>query len=87
MRKTKIKDKNILIVDGTNLIYRNYFVHSYRKTKKGIHTGGLYGTIRSLNSYINNFNPMQVFICFDKSGYTFRNELYSKYKETRKKRK
>ncbi len=85
MRETKLKDNNILVVDGTNLIYRNYFVHSYRKTKAGIHTGGLYGTIRSLNSYINNFDPRQVFICFDKSSYTFRNEIYPKYKETRKK--
>ena len=85
MRETKIKDNNILIVDGTNLIYRNYFVHSYRKTKDGIHTGGLYGTIRSLQSYINNFHPKQVFICFDKSEHTFRSEMYSEYKGTRKK--
>ncbi|HZK32891.1 MAG TPA: 5'-3' exonuclease H3TH domain-containing protein [Tissierellaceae bacterium] len=85
MKNTEIKKNNILIVDGTNLIFRNYFVHTYRKTKAGIHTGGLYGTIRSLQSYINNFNPKQVFICFDKSSKTFRNNIYSKYKATRKK--
>lgn len=85
MKNTKIKENNILIVDGTNLIFRNYFAHSYRKTSSGVHTGGLYGTIRSLNSYINNFQPKQVFICFDKSSYTFRNEMYSEYKKTRKK--
>ena len=85
MRNTKIKENNILIVDGTNLIYRNYFVHSYRKTESGIHTGGLYGTVRSLKSYIKNFNPQQVFICFDKSSNTFRNKVYPEYKGTRKK--
>lgn len=84
MRESKIKDNNILVVDGTNLIHRNYFVHSYRKTKAGINTGGLYGTIRSLQSYINNFNPKQVYICFDKSEYTFRNEIYPDYKGNRK---
>ena len=77
------KDNIILIVDGTNLIYRNYFVHSYRKTKAGINTGGLYGTIRSLKSYKDIFNPKQIFITFDKSEYTFRNKIYTDYKMNR----
>ena len=77
------KENVILVVDGTNLIYRNYFVHSYRKTKSGVHTGGLYGTIRSLQSYINTFNPRQVYICFDKSEYTFRSKMYPDYKMNR----
>lgn len=85
MKNTRIKEDNILIVDGTNLIFRSYFGHSYRKTSLGIHTGGLYGTIRSLNSYINIFNPKQIYICFDKSENTFRNEIYPEYKGTRKK--
>ncbi len=77
------KENVILVIDGTNLIYRNYFVHSYRKTKSGVHTGGLYGTIRSLQSYISKFNPKQVFIAFDKSEYTFRSEMYPEYKMNR----
>lgn len=83
MKSFEPKDNVILLVDGTNLIYRNYFVHSYRKTKSGIHTGGLYGTIRSLQSYINTFNPKQVYICFDKSEYTFRSKMYPDYKMNR----
>lgn len=83
MKTIEPKENNILVVDGTNLIFRNHFVHTYRKTKKGVMTGGLYGTIRSLQSYINNFNPKQVFICFDKSADTFRNKIYPEYKATR----
>lgn len=83
MKNFKTKDNIILIVDGTNLIFRNYFVHSYRKTGSGIHTGGLYGTIRSLQSYVNSFNPIQVYICFDKSEYTFRSKMYPEYKMNR----
>ena len=85
MKETRLKDNNVLIVDGTNLIFRNYFVHSYRNTRAGVNTGGIYGTIRSLKSYIKNFKPRQVFICFDKSNYTFRNEIYPDYKAGRKK--
>ena len=84
MRNSIIKDNNILVVDGTNLIHRNYFVHSDRKTKEGIYTGGLFGTIRSLKSYESNFKPKQIFVCFDKSSDTFRKELYPEYKGTRK---
>ena len=83
MKTFEAKDNVILVVDGTNLIYRNYFVHSYRKTESGIHTGGLYGTIRSIQSYINVFNPKQVYICFDKSEYTFRSQMYPDYKMNR----
>lgn len=83
MKSFSEKNNVILVVDGTNLIYRNYYAHSYRKTKSGIHTGGLYGTIRSLQTYINNFNPKQVFIAFDKSEYTFRSEMYPEYKMNR----
>lgn len=83
MEDYRAKDNIILIVDGTNLIFRNYFVHSYRKTGSGIHTGGLYGTIRSLQSYVNSFNPIQVYICFDKSEYTFRSKMYPEYKMNR----
>ena len=78
------KDNIILIIDGTNLIHRNYYVHSYSKTKSGIHTGGIYGTIRSLKSYINNYNPIQLYIAFDKSEHTFRNEIYPEYKMNRR---
>lgn len=83
MKSFKPIDNVILIIDGTNLIYRNYFVHSYRKTKSGVHTGGLYGTIRSIQSYINTFNPKQVYVCFDKSEYTFRSKMYPDYKMNR----
>ncbi len=83
MENFEAKDNIILVVDGTNLIYRNYFVHSYRKTKAGINTGGLYGTIRSLKSYIDVFDPKQIFITFDKSEYTFRSKMYPEYKMNR----
>lgn len=77
------KNNTILVVDGTNLIYRNYFVHSYRRTKAGINTGGLYGTIRSLKSYIELLDPKQIYIAFDKSEHTFRSKMYPEYKMNR----
>ena len=74
----------VLIIDGTNLIHRNYYIHQDRRTINGIYTGGLYGVVRSLKSYIKNFNPKQMFICFDKSERTFRHKVYADYKATRK---
>lgn len=82
--RLKKEDDIVLLVDGTNLIHRNYYAHSYRRTKSGIHTGGIFGTIRSLQSYVNKYNPKQVYICFDKSEYTFRSKMYPDYKMNRK---
>ena len=45
----------------------------------------MYGTIRSLKSYIYALNPKQVFVSFDKSNNTFRNAIYPEYKEGRQK--
>lgn len=75
----------VLIIDGTNLIYRNHYVYQRRRTTSGIYTGALYGTIRSLGSYLRKYKPRQMFICFDKGGKTFRHEIYPEYKAERKK--
>ena len=85
MKNLDIEKNSIFVVDGTNLIHRNYFVFQNKINKDGINIGGLYGTIRSLQSYVNNFNPKQIFICFDKGKNTFRHILYPEYKGTRKK--
>lgn len=85
MKNLDIEKGSIFVVDGTNLIHRNYFVFQNKINKDGINIGGLYGTIRSLQSYVNNFNPKQIFICFDKGKNTFRHILYPEYKGTRKK--
>lgn len=74
---------NILIIDGTNLLYRSYFGHKYRRNSKDIHIGAIYGFYITLNRYIDEFQPKQVYIAFDKSEYTFRNEIYAHYKAHR----
>lgn len=74
----------ILVIDGTNLIHRNYYVFKNMINKKGINIGALYGTIRSLKKYIYMFNPKQIFICFDKGRKTFRHKFYPEYKRGRK---
>ena len=85
MKNLGIEKDSLFVIDGTNLIHRNYYVFQNMRNKDGIHIGGLYGTIRSLQSYVNNFNPKQMVICFDKGKETFRHQMYPDYKGTRKK--
>lgn len=85
MKNLEVEKNSVFVIDGTNLIHRNYYVFQNVKNKNGIHTGGLYGTVRSLRSYVDNFKPKQMIICFDKGKETFRHQLYPDYKGTRKK--
>lgn len=85
MKNLSIDKDSVFVIDGTNLIHRNYYVFQNVRNKTGTHIGGLYGTIRSLRSYVNNFNPKQMIVSFDKGKETFRHRMYPDYKGTRKK--
>lgn len=85
MKNLEIEKDSLFVIDGTNLIHRNYYVFQNMKNKDGFYIGGLYGTIRSLKNYVDNFSPKQMFICFDKGKNTFRHQMYPDYKGTRKK--
>ena len=62
---------------------------AYKKlmqTKDGIYTNGVYGFIKTLNKILDNQKPSHLAIVFDLSRETtFRKQMYSEYKGTRKK--
>ena len=62
---------------------------AYKKlmqTKSGIYTNGVYGFIKTLNKILDNQKPSHLAVVFDLSRETtFRKQMYSEYKGTRKK--
>ena len=62
---------------------------AYKKlmqTKDGIYTNGVYGFMKTLNKIIDNQKPSHLAVVFDLSRETtFRKQMYSEYKGTRKK--
>lgn len=75
---------SVLVFDGTNLMHRNFYSHEDLKTSDGFPTGAIYGTIKALMSFAQKANPIQMYVCFDKSKNTFRKQLFTEYKENRK---
>ncbi|RIY33584.1 DNA polymerase I [Psittacicella melopsittaci] len=81
-----MQDKFLYIVDGTALIFRNYHASlSYFLNSSYHDTAALSGTITSLNSYIGKVDPTNIVVVFDPKGGSFRNEIYSEYKQNRSK--
>ena len=79
--------KNILLVDGNNLIFRSFYATAYNgvimKNSKGFPTNALYGFINMMNKIIREEKPEYILVAFDK-GKTFRHAAYSDYKAGRK---
>ena len=80
--------KNIILVDGNNLLFRSYYATAYSgtllKNSKGFPTNALYGFISMMNKIILEEQPTYIAVAFD-TGKNFRKEKYDFYKEGRKK--
>jgi len=79
--------KNIVLVDGNNLIFRSFYATAYNgvimKNSKGFPTNALYGFINMMNKIIREEKPEYILVAFDK-GKTFRHDSYSLYKAGRR---
>jgi DNA polymerase I len=77
-------NKKILLVDGSNLVFRAYFAlqRSNLTSKSGKPSGAIYGFVRMLSDAILKEKPDSVLVAFDPS-ITFRHEKYAYYKANR----
>lgn len=73
-----------LIIDGNSIVYRAYYALPFLSNSKGQYTGAIYGFLNMLLKAIEMYNPTHIAIAFDFSKFTFRNTLFSEYKQTRK---
>ena len=78
--------KNLILVDGNNLVFRSYYATAYSggalKNSKGFPTNALYSFISMINKIINEEKPTYMVVAFDK-GKSFRHEEYKDYKAGR----
>ena len=76
---------NLVIVDGSNYIYRAYYSHKDFKTSKGEPTGAIFGFIKSMQLITKNNTCADIIVVFDTKGNTFRNNIDENYKGNRSK--
>ena len=77
--------EKIVLVDGNSIFYREYFALPLTlRNKKGEPTNALYGFANQIIKIIKDIKPKYIAVAFDVSKKTFRNDIYDKYKATRK---
>lgn len=81
--KTVVKPK-LLLVDGHSMLNRAFYGLPDLTNSEGLHTGAVFGFINILLKIIDEEKPDYMVVAFDVSAPTFRHEIYSEYKGTRK---
>lgn len=73
----------ILLVDGSNFLYRAYYGLRPLHTSKGVPVQAVYSFCRMLKKLLDTFPGCCIALVWDTKGKTARHELYSDYKATR----
>ena len=77
-------EKKLFIIDGNSILYREYYALPNLMNKHGEFTGALFGFAKIMVEIITKFKPSHIAVAFDAGKVTFRNEMFSGYKATRK---
>jgi len=78
-----MKDKTLILVDGSYYMFRAYHALPDFKNSSNEHTGVIYGVMNMLKKLIREHKPDYFAVIFDAKGKTFRNDLYPQYKANR----
>lgn len=75
--------KQLMIIDGSSLLYRAFFALPPLKSALGVPTNAVYGFLTMLIKLYEEIHPDYIVVAFDKGKVTFRTELYTDYKGNR----
>jgi DNA polymerase-1 len=73
----------LLVIDGTNSLYRAFFAIPALHAPDGSPTNAAYGFVNMLGKVLREEVPDAVVVVFDARGKTFRHALYADYKAGR----
>lgn len=76
--------ENLVLIDGNSILYRAFYATPYFSTSTGIATNAVYGFINMLLKIITEISPTHMLVAFDRKEPTYRHQMYSGYKATRK---
>lgn len=77
-------EKRVLLFDGHSLAYRSFYAIPDLSTRDGRPVNAIYGFWRIVSRIMRSYPSIYAAVVFDAGGKTFRHELYSAYKATRK---
>ncbi len=76
-------DKPVILVDGSNYLFRAFHALPPLSTTDGHPTGAVRGVVAMLRKLAANYPGSPIAVVFDPRGKTFRDELYPQYKANR----
>jgi len=79
--------KKLLLIDGSNLFFRAYYataaMGNLMQNSNGVYTNAIYGLANSIQAILK-MDFSHILVALDPKGKTFRHEMFSEYKGTRK---
>jgi DNA polymerase-1 len=78
------KRPKLVLVDGSNYLFRAFYAIRELSNSKGFPTNAIYGFTTMLMKLLRDQEPDYIAVAFDVKGPTFRHEAYDGYKATRK---
>lgn len=76
--------QKIVLIDGHSILNRAFYGMPDLTNSEGMHTNAVYGFLNILFKILDEEKPEYLAVAFDVHHPTFRHEMYSKYKGTRK---
>lgn len=76
--------KKFFILDGSSLLYRAFYALPLLETESGVYTNAIVGFSNMLFKLLTDWQPAALVIAFDKGKHTFRTDMFTDYKGTRK---
>lgn len=73
-----------VVIDGSSLMYRAFYALPLLSTANGQYTNAVYGFAMMVVKILEDLQPDTLVVAFDKGKKTFRNEIFTEYKGTRK---
>lgn len=77
-------DKKLVLIDGHSILFRAFYGLPDLTTSKGEHTNAVLGFLNILYKILDEEKPDYLAVAFDTHHPTFRNEMFTEYKGTRK---
>jgi len=74
----------IVLIDGHSILNRAFYGVPLLSNAKGLHTNAVYGFLNIMFKILEEENPAYLTVAFDVKAPTFRHEIYTEYKGTRK---
>lgn len=78
-----MKDRPLMLVDGSSYLYRAYHAVPPMLTRKGQPTGAIKGVLKMIRKLKREYAGYETVLVFDAKGKTFRHDIYPDYKANR----